>query len=182
MKVLIGAYACEPAQGSEPAVGWHWAHEAAAAGHDVWVITRSNNRPAIEAVAGRNGARPHFAYVDLPRPLLWVKRRGGHLRLLAHPHLLQLAPAPLALRPPRRERFDITHHVTFVNDTLPSGLCILPVPFVWGPVGGSTHTMPRDIDLDLPAYARRHERIRRTLQFLLRRVDPLVALTRRRAD
>ena len=34
MKVLISAYACEPAKGSEPVVGWTWAL-AAAREHDV---------------------------------------------------------------------------------------------------------------------------------------------------
>jgi glycosyltransferase involved in cell wall biosynthesis len=32
--------------------------------------------------------------------------------------------------------FDLIHHVTFVNYWLPSFLSLLPVPFVWGPVGG----------------------------------------------
>ena len=32
--------------------------------------------------------------------------------------------------------FDLTHHVTFVNYWLPSLLPLLPVPFLWGPVGG----------------------------------------------
>lgn len=179
----MGAYACEPSQGSEPAVGWHWAHEAARAGHDVWVITRSNNAPAIEAaLAGAKGPVPRFEYVDLPRPFLWFKRRFGHLGLLGYYYLWQIALARVARRLHRRVGFDVAHHVTFVNDTLPSGLCVLPLPFVWGPVGGSTHTLPRGIDLDLPPYARRHERIRATLQFLLRHVDPFVALTRRRAE
>jgi glycosyltransferase involved in cell wall biosynthesis len=183
----MAAYACEPSQGSEPAVGWHWAHEAARAGHDVWVVTRSNNRAAIEGgIRSRAGAELagalHFEYLDLPRPFLWVKRRLGHPGLLAYYYLWQVALIGVARRLHRRVGFDIAHHVTFVNDSLPSGLCVLPIPFVWGPVGGSTHKLPRAIDLDLPAYARRHERVRGALQLLLGRFDPFVALTRRRAQ
>jgi len=182
VRVLIGAYACEPSQGSEPAVGWHWAHEALYAGHEVWVVTRRNNRAAIEAtLATAVGPGPHFHYLDLPRPFLWAKRKFGHLGLLAYYYLWQVSLIVVARRLHRRIGFDIAHHVTFVNDTLPSGLCALPVPFIWGPVGGSTHRLPTGIDLDLPTYARRHERVRATLQFLLRHIDPFVALTRRRA-
>jgi glycosyltransferase involved in cell wall biosynthesis len=182
MKVLMAAYACEPSQGSEPAVGWHWAHEAARLGHEVWVVTRRNNRPAIEAhLAAASAEFPRFEYLDLPRPLMWAKRRFGHLGLLGYYYLWQIALVFVARRLHRRVGFDVAHHVTFVNDTLPSGLAPLGVPFVWGPVGGSSHKIPRNVKLDLPRYARRHERIRGALQFLLGRVDPFVAFTRRRA-
>ena len=53
MKILLSAYACEPNKGSEPGVGWHWALELGYLGHDVWVLTRANNRPAIEAEQNR---------------------------------------------------------------------------------------------------------------------------------
>src|SRR5436190_1039720 len=166
MRVLIGAYACEPSQGSEPAVGWHWAHEAVRAGHDVWVVTRRNNRATIElALAAGDAPVPHFEYLELPRPFLWAKRRFGHLGLLAYYYFWQVALTAVARRLHRRVGFDIAHHVTFVSDTLPSGLCVLPIPFVWGPVGGSTHRLPDTIALDLPPYARRYERVRAALQF-----------------
>ena len=48
MKILVSAYACEPGKGSEPGAGWLWAR-AAARRHEVWVLTRANNREAIEA-------------------------------------------------------------------------------------------------------------------------------------
>ena len=48
LKILYSAYACEPGRGSEPGVGWHWAVETARLGHEVWVITRANNRGVIE--------------------------------------------------------------------------------------------------------------------------------------
>jgi glycosyltransferase involved in cell wall biosynthesis len=183
MKVVMGAYACEPSQGSEPAVGWHWAREAVAAGHDVWVITRRNNRAAIEAeLASAHGAVPHFEYLDLPAPFRWMKRRGGHSGLLAYYYAWQIGVALRARALHRRHEFDLAHHVTFVNDWLPSGLCVLPIPFVWGPVGGSTHRLPEQVALDLPAYARRHERIRAAFQIALGSLDPFVRLTRRRAD
>ena len=53
LKVLMSAYACEPGKGSEPGVGWTVAREMARH-HDIWVITRANNRPVIEAELARN--------------------------------------------------------------------------------------------------------------------------------
>ena len=133
----MGAYACDPHQGSEPGVGWHWAIEAVNAGHRVCVVTRANNRPAIET-ALRADPQPDLEveYLDLPSPFRFLKRRLGHAGLLAYYYLWQLRLAVRARRLHRRLGFDLAHHVTFVNDQLPSGLAFLPIPFVWGPVGG----------------------------------------------
>ena len=48
LRVLISAYACEPSKGSEPGMGWNVAREMAEY-HDIWVLTRANNRAPIEA-------------------------------------------------------------------------------------------------------------------------------------
>jgi glycosyltransferase involved in cell wall biosynthesis len=178
----MGAYACEPQQGSEPAVGWHWAHEAANAGHEVWVVTRANNREPIEAqLDGAGNPALHFEYIDLPKPFRWVKQRLGHIGLLAYYYAWQFVLARRVRRLHQRVHFDLAHHVTFVNDTLPSGLAFLRIPFVWGPVGGSTHRLPPGIPLDLPRAARFHEWIRVVLQRYLKHVDPFTRLTRKRA-
>ena len=47
MKLLISAYACEPGLGSEPGAGWNCVRQAARF-HEVWVLTRENNREPIE--------------------------------------------------------------------------------------------------------------------------------------
>jgi glycosyltransferase involved in cell wall biosynthesis len=182
MKVLVGAYACEPDTGSEPGVGWNWAVQAAVHGHDVHVITRSNNREAIERrmldepVAGLT-----FHYHDLPAPLVRWKRRGGYYGLLVYYYLWQLGAWRLARRLHATHRFDLAHHVTFVNDWMPSGVGWIGAPFVWGPVGGSTNVVPPDLRELVPRHARRYERVRRSMQLVLRSADPLVELTRRRA-
>ena len=48
LKILLSAYACEPNKGSEPEVGWKWATTLSELGHEVYVITRSNNKETIE--------------------------------------------------------------------------------------------------------------------------------------
>lgn len=183
MKVLVGAYACAPNTGSEGGVGWNWATQAARHGHDVHVITRANNRIDIEQelrVRPIDGLT--FHYYDLPWPVTAWKKRIGYYGLLTYYYLWQIGAGALARRLTRIHRFDLTQHVTFVNDWMPAGVGWTGVPFIWGPVGGSTNVIPRSMSEFVPPDARRYESTRRAMQVLLRSVDPLVALTRRRAD
>ena len=46
--ILLSAYACEPNKGSEPEVGWQWAINLSKLGHNVYVVTRRNNKESIE--------------------------------------------------------------------------------------------------------------------------------------
>ena len=48
LKILLSAYACEPNKGSEPEVGWKWATTLPRLGHEVYVVTRSNNKENIQ--------------------------------------------------------------------------------------------------------------------------------------
>jgi glycosyltransferase involved in cell wall biosynthesis len=130
----MSAYACEPRRGSEPGVGWATAYEMARY-HDIWVITRANNRPAIEAELAHNPQLGlHFVYWDLP---IWARfwkrgRRGVHL----YYYVWQIAILRVARALHAEVGFDLVHHVTFVRYWAPSFLCFLGVPLVWGPVGG----------------------------------------------
>ena len=134
MRILISAYACEPERGSEPGCGWNWSC-AAARSHDVWVLTRANNRPGIEvALAAMPQRRLHFVYVDLP---LWARfwKRGG-LGVRIYYVLWQVAAARAARRLHRAHEFDVVHHLTFANMWLPALVCMTRAPFVLGPIAG----------------------------------------------
>ena len=178
----MSAYACEPDAGSEPGVGWNWAVQAALQGHEVHVITRANNRSAIENHL-RDGRIQDltFHYYDLPAPLPFSKKRTGYYGLLAYYYLWQFGAWRLASKLHRKHRFDLSHHVTFVNDWMPSGVGWIGVPFIWGPVGGSTNSLPDSLREFIPRSGRRYEFVRRTIQHAMRTADPFVALTRRRA-
>lgn len=140
MRVLASAYACEPGKGSEPAVGWNWVRQIARF-HQVWVITRLNNRPSIEeALAQEPLPNVHWVYFDLPRwARFWKKGRPG---IYLYYYLWQLGAYFLARRLHGRVSFDVVHHLTFVAYWLPSFLALLPTPFIWGPVGGGESTPP----------------------------------------
>jgi len=135
LKVLVSAYACEPGKGSEPGIGWNWVRQIARFADEVWVITRANNRPVIEAALAKEPLpNIHWVYFDLPKwARFWKKgQRGVHL----YYYLWQVGIYFLARRLHREVRFDLVHHVTFGNYWMPSFLALLPVPFIWGPVGG----------------------------------------------
>lgn len=140
LRVLLSAYACEPDKGSEPGVGWNLAR-ALAAHCDVWVLTRENNRPAIERALGDQPV-PHlrFVYFDLPPLLRFWKRGQRGLRL--YYFLWQVGVVMVARRLHRAVAFDLLHHVTFGTYWSPSLLPLVRVPFIWGPVGGGD-TTPR---------------------------------------
>lgn len=139
LKILMSAYACEPGKGSEPGVGWRWALETASLGHEVWVITRENNRPGIEAALHELAAQGRvpllrFVYFDLPeRARRW--KRGGHGVHLYY-LLWQVGAYRLARRLHREEHFEAVHHVTFGVIRHPSLMGGLGIPFINGPLGG----------------------------------------------
>jgi len=176
MKVLVSAYSCEPHKGSEPGLGWNWVRQIGHL-HEIWVITRSNNRKSIEAA---NVKEPlpgiHFVYVDLPRwARFWKKgQRGVH----AYYYLWQVCAYFVARRLQRQIGFDLVHHVTIGIYWMPSLLALLPMPFVWGPVGGGESAPP--------AFKRAHGlrgRAYEALRDLARamgHLDPFVRLTAER--
>jgi glycosyltransferase involved in cell wall biosynthesis len=177
------AYACEPDPESEAGIGWNWAAQAVRHGHEVLVITQTEHRDAITAeIEKRPIPGLSFHYLDLPEPLLGRKRRLGYFGLLLYHYLWQIGVAREARKLHRAVRFDIAHHVTRINDWAPSGLAALRIPFVWGPVGGSTEVWPDQIEQRLPSHARRHEAIKRWTMLIARALDPLREFTGRRAS
>jgi glycosyltransferase involved in cell wall biosynthesis len=132
-RVLISAYACEPHKGSEPGVGWGWVKQITKFA-EAWVITRKNNREVIEEELERNpDPNLHFIYVDLPKWMrFWKKRqRGVHV----YYYFWQIAIYFVVRKVHIRKHFHLSHHLTFVNSWLPSFLFLLPIPFIWGPIG-----------------------------------------------
>jgi hypothetical protein len=132
LKVLMSAYACEPGRGSEPEVGWQWALQMARF-HDVTVVTRANNREGIERALPRDEAlRPRFVYYDLPKGMIWLKRRGLPVAIY---YLLWQAGVRRHLGPRLRE-FDLIHHVTFNSLRQPGFWWFCGKPVLLGPLGG----------------------------------------------
>jgi glycosyltransferase involved in cell wall biosynthesis len=138
MRILLSAYAAEPAAGSEPGVGWSWALAAARAGHEVTLLTRANNRDSIDDVLRNESSvtlRP--LYLDLSDRALELKRRFSATR--SYYAMWQSAARRLVEQVHTESPFDVAHHLTFAVDWLPAGCVGIPkLPSVWGPVGGAT--------------------------------------------
>ncbi len=134
-RILAFAYACEPEGGSEPGAGWAWSRILAGLG-ETWVVTRANNRTAIEArlesIPERD--RLHFVYVDLPSWARFWKR--GHRGIRLYYMLWQAAALRSARRLHEQHRFDLVWHLTLANAWLGSAASLVGPPFVYGPVGG----------------------------------------------
>jgi glycosyltransferase involved in cell wall biosynthesis len=136
LKVLISAYACEPNKGSEPEVGWQWSLQMARF-HDVTVLTRENNRAAIERelqVLREWQPVPSFVYHDETPHLLDIKKRFSALKM--YYILWQRSAHEVVGRLHQETAFDLFHHVTFAAFRYPSAIWGHGVPCVWGPVGG----------------------------------------------
>jgi glycosyltransferase involved in cell wall biosynthesis len=179
LRVLVVAYACEPGRGSEPAVGWNSVKQIARF-NDVWVITRANNRQAVERqLEVEPMPNVRWAYFDLPRWTSFWKRgqRGIHV----YYYLWQVAASVLARRLNRVVGFDVAHHVTFCAYWLPSCAALSGARrFVWGPVGGGEST-PGPLRATFSHDQRLRELIRSGTHWF-GSIDPLVRLTVRRAD
>ncbi len=177
MKLLVSAYACEPGKGSEPAVGWNWVQALVRRGYQVHVITRSNNREAIESDPQSSRPTLTFHYYDLPGWARRLKRWPGGI----YPYYLlwQWGSYRLARRLHVNERFDRVHHVTFASYRQPSFMGGLGIPFIFGPVGGG-ETAPAQLRRGLSWRGRFAETIRNCGNSLIA-FDPFMRSTFARA-
>jgi glycosyltransferase involved in cell wall biosynthesis len=143
VKILLSAYACEPERGSEPEVGLR-AMLGAARMHEVWVLTRSNNLPALHHVVEAHALadRVHLEGIDLGPGGSRVKR-WGPLGLHWYYDRWQDLAARRAMELERRVGFDVVHHVTFASYWTKAGVAAVGKPFLWGPVGGGVDPLLR---------------------------------------
>ena len=179
MKVLISAYACEPNKGSEPEVGWQWANQIARF-HKVWVITRSNNREPIEReLKDKKNPNLHFTYFDLPYWMRFWKK--GERGLFLYYYLWQIFIYFKVRSLHKRIKFDLIHHVTFVNDYFPSFLVFLQIPFVWGPIGHHLK-IPNRFTKKLGLTIFLKENIKAFAKYFLRTMDPFTRFTYKKAQ
>jgi glycosyltransferase involved in cell wall biosynthesis len=144
MKVLLSAMTCHPHLGSESKVGWDAARAISEipAVEECHVMTHTVNREAIlQAQQAGSCQRVRFHFFGKPfsyhpnrmlaRLQSWLIYRKWQAGLL-----------PFAQSLHRAHSFDLSHHVTIVTWRVASPLWRLPIPFVWGPIGG-TALMPR---------------------------------------
>lgn len=178
MKVLLSAFACEPGFGSEEGVGWQTVVEMAKY-HEVWVLTRGYCQHTIEPYLAANPLpNVHFSYFE---PFGWSedwKGRQGWLTL--HYYLWQIFAYFRARWLSQEVQFDVAQHVTYARYWNPSFLAFLPVPFVFGPVGGG-ESAPAGFNATFSLRGRIYEKVRDIARFL-GECDPFLRLMLRRTQ
>ncbi|WP_265266206.1 glycosyltransferase [Spirulina subsalsa] len=178
LKILLSAYACRPGEGSEPAIGWNLA-QALVKEHEVWILTRESNRPAITtALEEQPCPGLTVLYCDLPPFLqpLQLQRKLVHL----HYYYWQIVAYQKVRQLYSEVGWDCIHHVTYVKYWSPSFLALLPVPFIWGPVGGG-EVIPSGFRSTFSLRGQFYELFRDVARGL-GELDPFVKLTAQRSE
>lgn len=180
MRIVAFAYACEPGKGSEPGAGWAMA-QLLAGSAETHVITRANNRDAIEAALPSlpPERRPNFVYVDPPRALTRWKRGTRGVRLF---YLWWLKVALARAREMHFDRpFDVAWHLTLANAWLGTTAGRLPIPLVYGPVGGGV-SPPWRLVTSLGPKGVLYEIVRAGVRMAGRYLNPLSRAAWKKAD
>jgi len=139
MNVLIVGYACSARLGGEPSNAWNWAWQLSRC-HQVWVLAHPHDRKGIEKFLAANpNAALSTQWVGVPRMLDDPRLRRSSLVLAIHYQMWLRVAYKEAIKLHRRVGFDVVHHVSYGTVSAPSPFWKLPVPFVWGPVGGAQH-------------------------------------------
>lgn len=138
MKIFLSAYACWPRQGSEPNTGWNWVQFMAQQGHEIWLLTHPCGRQAVEAEC-KKFPLIHPVFVEAPALPLHLdrlaERRMGYFGW-------QAAAYRAAREILRQHPIELAHHVTYGSLHGGSQLWKLPIPFIFGPVGGGQTAPP----------------------------------------
>ena len=167
--VLISAYACNPSSSAqlhpgEDIKGWRFVEQVSRF-HNVWVITHRYNRAGIMSALERKPLLGvEFLFVTLPGFFRFLYKIDFGQRI--YYYLWQIKAWRVAHEIQKKIPFDIFHHISFGNDWMPSFIgALLPIPFIWGPLGGGQKT-PRCLRREYSLYGRFAETMRSIAQFI----------------
>jgi glycosyltransferase involved in cell wall biosynthesis len=174
MKILIVGHACSPDLGSEPGFTWNWAWQMSRT-HQVWVIAHPEYKSRVDIfLASHPNDRIQFIWaVPKSRFDYWVPGSARERGIRLHYWLwLREAYAQAAILY-QEVHFDLVHHVSWSTIAVPPPFWKLPVPAIWGPVGGG-QSFPRSFISQL-----RYNRIKEFLRTLNLLVLPYSTTLRR---
>ena len=175
LNILVSSYACGPNWGSEIGMGWNWV--IALSRHcQLTVITELGFKVDIEsALVDLNlKHKPKFHYIDVgdnARALFW---KQGDWRFYKSYKIWQKKAFSLAKDLVNTEKFDIVHQLNMIGYREPGYLWKLPLPKIWGPIGGHAQMPWRYMSLlSYPAIL--YYTLRNILNALQMRSSPRVA-------
>jgi len=183
MKVLVCAFSClrDPdrrfgfGEGGEGVLGWNIVLQLSRL-HEVYVLTHSGNREAIENIINKkNNLKIKFYYIDLSGFLSFTKKS-----IQIYAYLWQIKAYFTAKKLNKKINFDLFHHVTYANDWMASYIgALLPTPYIRGP-GGGAHRVPKKFVKEYPIKGRLAQKIRSIGQWMFRH-DPFFVIGQNRA-
>ena len=178
MNIFLGVYACEPNNGSEPEVGWQMVNQIAKLlpNDNIYALTKKNNKEKIETVEYPKNI--HFMYYAPPKWLTFWKKGGRGIRTY---YYLWSIGAALFMKK-QKINFDIIHHITFVNDWIPSFYFLLKnknSKFIWGPNGSND---PIDFKFLDNNKLKIQEIITNSLKLFFRNLDPFFQICKSKSD
>ncbi len=139
-KVLISAFACDPRKGSEPGLGYNYVRRLAEHCELTVMTEEMQNRGPIEEACRNDPVLREVRWQYVPWPSVAPDgRRNDGVNFLRYYHFYrcwQREAYKLAKTLVAAGDFDLVHHLTMTGFREPGYLWKLPVPFVWGPVGG----------------------------------------------
>jgi glycosyltransferase involved in cell wall biosynthesis len=140
MKVLLIGHACGPGLGSEPGFTWNWA-QFLSVKHRVWVVAYPEHRASVEAHLAQNpNTNLRFVWVTSSHPLDRWKPENGERGIRIH-YMFWLSKAyKRAAEVCHAEGIDLAHHISWGTVGAPPPFWRLPVPAIWGPIGGGQTT------------------------------------------
>ena len=134
-KIFVSAYACEPNQGSEIGVGWHWILEMSKY-FELWVLTRKSNQHTIEPWIAEHPeyGKIQFIYFDLPKwARFWKKGLRG---VRTYYNIWQFCTNRIVKKVMQENNIHIFHHLTYGNALWRVSSYGQKQFFIWGPIGG----------------------------------------------
>ena len=155
MRILLSAFAFSPYRGGECAVGWNIANELAKK-HNVTVIcgdVRGDERTRKELERYYRGQMPksevgadkglRIEYVAPSKLIVLLEKAhtipGFWGAYYFAYNLWQRAAFRRARFLHAKDPFDVAHQLNMIGYREPGYLWKLPIPFVWGPVGGASN-------------------------------------------
>ena len=137
LKVLVSCYACDPTRGSEPGMGGNWVLQLARH-HDLWVLTDQNEYPpGLADYLDRHcpELKPAIHIIDIPRRRFGEKLWHSFFYYWTY-RTWQRDAYREAQRLVQQIDFDLAHQLNMIGYREPGYLWKLPIPFLWGPIGG----------------------------------------------
>ena len=137
MKLLISAIACDPMGVSEAGIGWNVVSRMAIK-HDVSVLTHTRHKEAWESATAQGLVPPNINVRFLGSFSEWhtnrlIARIQSWLDYMQFSRLVLSA----AIAWHDQNKFDLVHQPTYATWRIASDLWKMPIPFVWGPLGGT---------------------------------------------